>query len=97
MTSVVDEILAQVSADDLAARLGTEPKTAMDAARKALPALVGGLSGNVAAGGGEVLGAAILGDHHGSLLDRSSPVAAVDTGGDQKILGHIRRLNAGVR
>ena len=46
MASMIDEILAQLPAEDLAARLGTDPNTAMDAARKALPALVGGQAGS---------------------------------------------------
>ena len=40
MATMIDEIMSQISADDLAARLGTDPETAMDAARKALPALL---------------------------------------------------------
>jgi hypothetical protein len=89
MTSMIDEILGQIPADDVAAQLGTDPDTAMDAARKTLPALLGGLSRNVAAGGGDAPGAAIRRDHDGRLLDRSNPLAAVDTGDGQKIVGHI--------
>ena len=87
--SVIDEILAQIPADDLAAQLGTDPDTAMDAARKALPTLLGGLSGNVAAGRGDALGTALLRDHDGSLLDASNPLAASDPVDGGKIVGHI--------
>jgi hypothetical protein len=88
-TSMIDEILAQIPADDLAAQLGTDPDTAMDAARKALPALLGGLSSNVAAGGGDALGAALQRDHDGSLLEVSNPLAASDPVDGGKIVGHI--------
>jgi hypothetical protein len=89
MSTVVDEILAQLPADKLAEQLGTDPDTALDAARKALPALLGGLSSNVAAGGGDALGGALLKDHDGSLLDASDLLSAIDTEDGQKIVGHI--------
>ena len=89
MASMVDEILAQISPEDLAQRLDTDPDTAMDAVRKALPTLAGAMSGNVQAGGGEQLGAAIQRDHDGSLLDNSQPLAAVDTTDGAKILEHV--------
>ncbi len=88
MTSMIEDILGQLPADELAQQLGTDPDTAMDAARKALPALLGGLSSNVSDGGGDALGAALQ-RHDGSLLDRSDPLAAVDVKDGQKILGHI--------
>lgn len=89
MTSMADEILSRIPIDELAAQLGTDPDTALDAARKALPALLGGLSSNVSGGGGEALGTALVRDHDGSLLDRSDSLAAVDTADGQKIVGHI--------
>lgn len=89
MGSMIEEILAQLPADELAGQLGTDPNTATDAARKALPALLGGLSSNVAAGGGDALGAALQKDHDGSLLDGPDPLGAVDVQDGQKILGHI--------
>ena len=89
MPNMVDEILAQIPADDLAAQLGTDPDTAMDAARKALPALLSGLSNEASTGGGDALGTAVLQDHNGSLLDQANPLATVDTADGQKILGHV--------
>lgn len=63
MPNMVDEILAQIPADDLAAQLGTDPDTAMDAARKALPALLGGGGGSAAGGGlGDLLGGLLGGE-----------------------------------
>lgn len=86
---MVDDILSQISAEELAQQLGTDPDTAMDAVRKALPTLAGAMSGNVQAGGGEALGAAIQRDHDGSLLDQPHPLAAVDTTDGAKILEHV--------
>ena len=89
MASMTEEILAQIPADELAAQLGTDPDTAIEAARRALPVLLGGLSGNVSSGGGDALGAALLRDHDGSLLDLSDPLSAVDADDGVKIIGHI--------
>lgn len=89
MAGMVEEILAQIPADDLANRLGTDPETAMDAARKALPALLGGLDQEVRTGKGEALGLAALQDHDEGLLDGPNPLAAVDIGDGEKILGHM--------
>lgn len=89
MTTMIDELLSQIVPQELADQLGTDPDTAMDAARKALPALLGGLSSNVSAGGADALGAALWRDHDGSLLDSADPLAAVDAVDGQKIIGHI--------
>ncbi len=89
MASMIEEILAQIPAEDLAAQLGTDPDTAMEAARKALPALLGGLSSNVSAGGGDALGNAVLRDHMGSLLEDPNLLQSLDADDGQKILGHI--------
>ena len=86
---MVDEILAQLPAEELAAQLGTDPDTAMDAARKALPALLGGLSNEARSGRGDAVGAAVLADHDGSLLEQANPLAVVDTADGQKILNHM--------
>jgi hypothetical protein len=86
---MIEQILSQLPAEDLAARLGTDPATAMDAARRALPTLLGGLSNEVATGGGEALGAALRRDHDGSLLDQADPLQAVDVNDGEKILGHV--------
>lgn len=89
MASMVDEILSQIPADDLAQRLDTDPDTAMDAARKALPALLGGLNQEVQSGKADALGRAALQDHDESLLGQTNPLAGVDPNDGQKILGHI--------
>ncbi|HEX2153741.1 MAG TPA: DUF937 domain-containing protein, partial [Acidimicrobiia bacterium] len=89
MATMVDEIMSQISAEDLAARLGTDPDTAMDAARKALPALLGGLDQEVRSGKAEALGAAALQDHGGDLFERENPLEAVNANDGQKIVGHM--------
>ncbi len=89
MSTMIEDILAQISPEELAAQLGTDQDTAMDAARKALPALLGGLSSNVSAGGGDALGAALQRDHDGSLLDRPHPLLASDAADGEKIVRHI--------
>ena len=89
MPGMVDDILSTISAEDLAQQLGTDPDTAMDAARKALPALLGGLSQETRAGKGDALGEAVLRDHDGNLLDQPNPLAAVDTADGQKIVEHM--------
>ncbi|HEX6946214.1 MAG TPA: DUF937 domain-containing protein [Acidimicrobiia bacterium] len=89
MSSMVDEILSRLPADELADRLGTDPDTAMDAARRALPALLSGLDLEVQSGKAEALTAAALEDHDPDLLDQGNPLALVDFSDGEKILGHL--------
>ena len=100
MANMVEEILGQIDPNDLAQRVGTDPETAMDAARTALPALLGGLDLEVQSGKADALAAAALQDHDTGLLSRvgnrvevidiqSNPLANVDPGDGQKILGHM--------
>lgn len=88
MANMVEEILGQIDPDELASRVGTDPETAMDAARKALPALLGGLDLEVQGGKADALAAAALQDHEGRL-DQPNPLASVDPAEGQKILGHM--------
>ena len=89
MANMVEEILGQIDPNDLAQRVGTDPETAMDAARTALPALLGGLDLEVQSGKADALAAAALQDHDTGLLSQSNPLANVDPGDGQKILGHM--------
>lgn len=89
MSTMIDDILSQLPADELAARLGTDPETAMDAARRALPALLGGLDLEVQSGKADALGAAALKDHDPSLLGKEDPLGHVDFTEGEKILGHM--------
>lgn len=90
MSSMVDELLAQISPDELAAQLGTDPQTAMNAARAALPTLLGGLAGNAeTADGRSALASTLAAKHDGSLLDNANPLGAVDPADGQKIVNHV--------
>ena len=89
MANMVDDILSRLPADELAARLGTDPDTAMDAARRALPALLSGLDMEVQTGKAEALGAAAIEDHDPGLLTQENPLSLVDFSDGEKILGHM--------
>ena len=89
MANMVDDILSRLPADELAARLGTDPDTAMDAARRALPALLSGLDMEVKTGKAEALGAAAIEDHDPGLLTQENPLSLVDFSDGEKILGHM--------
>lgn len=95
MSNMIDEILSQLPADDLAARLGTDPETAMDAARRALPALLSGLDLEVQSGQADALGAAALKDHDPSILAQDNPLSLIDFSDGEKILGHMFGDNRG--
>ena len=86
----VDDILAGIDINQLAAQLGTDPDTARAAAAAALPSLFGSLQANAADpdGASSLLGA--LGQHsdssaYGEAVDLSS----IDTADGQKILAHM--------
>lgn len=95
MSNMIDEILSQLPADDLAARLGTDPETAMDAARRALPALLSGLDLEVQSGQADALGAAALKDHDPGILAQDNPLSLIDFSDGEKILGHMFGDNRG--
>lgn len=44
--SAIDEILTEIPMDQLAAQLGVDQATAEQAARQAIPALLGGMQAN---------------------------------------------------
>ncbi len=95
MSTMIDDILSHLPADELAARLGTDPDTAMDAARRALPALLGGLDLEVKSGKADVLGAAALKDHDPGRLNHVNPLSLVDFADGEKIVGHMFGNNRG--
>lgn len=87
--SAIDDLLSQIPLDQLASQLGTDPATAESAARKALPALLGGLQANAQDPGGAASLSEALGQH-GSLLDGSGVnLDQVDPAEGEKIVGHI--------
>ncbi len=95
MSNMIDDILSRLPADELAERLGTDPETAMDAARRALPALLSGLDLEVQSGKADALGAAAVKDHDPGLLSQDNPLSLVDFSDGEKILGHMFGENRG--
>lgn len=88
--NAVEEILAGIDIDQLAAQLGTEPDAARAAAEAAIPALFGSLTSNAADSDGASSLLAALGQHaesaaYGPTVDLSS----IDTADGQKILAHM--------
>ena len=67
--SAVDDILADIPMNQLAAQLGVDQATAEQAARQAIPALLGGLQANSEDPAGAMSLAGALGDHPSDLID----------------------------
>jgi len=87
--SAVDEILAQVPLGDLAARLGVDEATAEQAARQALPALLGGIQANTADPARAASFAQAVQQHDGGLIDGGVDLGQVDTADGDRIVGHV--------
>mgnify|MGYP000871129561 FL=1 len=89
-TAVVEEILSQIPVDQLAEQLGVAPKAAEQAARAAIPTLIGGLQHNASDLEQEPRIAHALLEHQGSaLLEGGLNLADVDTNDGEKIVRHI--------
>ena len=87
--SAVDEILSQVDLNQLAQQVGADPAEVEQAARTALPALLGGLDANAADPAGAASLTEALGQHDGSLIDGGVDLAQVDPAEGEKIAHHI--------
>ncbi len=89
--SAADEILADLPLDQLAAQLGTDPATAEQAVRTALPALFAGLQANVAgdAQGSVSLAQALTQHSDPQLLPGGVDLNDVDTNDGDAIVQHI--------
>jgi hypothetical protein len=87
--SAVDDILADIPMDQLAAQLGVDEATAEQAARHAIPALLGGMQANAADPAGATSLAGALGDHPSALIDGGVDLQQVDTKDGEKIVGNI--------
>jgi hypothetical protein len=87
--SAVDDILADIPMDQLAAQLGVDAATAEQAARQAIPALLGGMQANAADPAGATSLAGALGDHPSELIDGGVDLQQVDTNDGEKIVGNI--------
>ena len=87
--SAVDEILSQVDLNQLAQQVGADPAEVEQAARTALPALLGGLDANASDPAGAASLTEALGQHDGSLIDGGVDLAQVDPAEGEKIAHHI--------
>ncbi|HRW17921.1 MAG TPA: DUF937 domain-containing protein [Dermatophilaceae bacterium] len=85
--SEIDQILSQVPLDQIAAELGIDEGEAAQAARTALPALLGGLQANAADPAGAASLGAALGDHADSPLGLD--LGSIDTDDGQRIVQNI--------
>jgi hypothetical protein len=87
--SAVEDILADIPMDQLAAQLGVDETTAEQAARQAIPALLGGMQANAEDPAGARSLAGALGDHPSDLIDGGVALDQVDTNDGEKIVGNI--------
>jgi hypothetical protein len=85
----VDDILADIPMDQLAAQLGVDEATAEQATRQAIPALLGGLQANAEDPAGAMSLAGALGDHPSDLIDGGVNLDQVDANDGEKIVGNI--------
>jgi hypothetical protein len=91
--SAVDDILADVPMDQLAVQLGVDQATAEQAARQAIPALLGGMQANSQDPAGAMSLAGALGDHPSNLIDGGVDLNQVDTNDGEKIVGNVFGAN----
>jgi hypothetical protein len=75
--------------DQLAAQLGVDQATAEQAARQAIPALLGGMQANSQDPAGAMSLAGALGDHPSDLIDGGVDLDEVDANDGEKIVGNI--------
>ena len=87
MMSEIDQILAQLPMQQIAAELGVDQAEAERATRMALPALLGGMQANAADEAGALSLAEALGQHDDSLL--GADLSAVDVADGDRIVGHV--------
>ena len=85
----LNDLLAHIPTDQIAARLGIDPATADAAIRQVLPALVGGLHANAQDPAGAASLAGAVGAHDPALLDGGVNVDQIDTADGAKIVGHV--------
>ncbi|MGV8907908.1 MAG: DUF937 domain-containing protein [Propionicimonas sp.] len=86
--SAIDDILARIDSRQLAAALGTDEATAVNAAKAAIPTLIGGLQANSASGEGADSLLQALGQHADGSFGDGIDLAQVDTADGQKIVAH---------
>ena len=87
--SSIDDVLATIPMDRLAAQLGVDKATAEQAARTALPALFGGMQANAQDPAGAASLQRAVGNHDPGLVEGGVDLGQVDTADGDKIVGHI--------
>ena len=85
----VDDILADIPMDQLAAQLGVDEATAEQATRQAIPALLGGLQANAEDPAGAMSLAGALGYHPSDLVDGGVNFEQVDASYGEKIVSNL--------
>ena len=84
----IDDILAGIDSRQLAAALGTDEATAINAARAAIPTLIGGLQANSTSGEGADALVQALGQHADGTFGENIDLDQVDTADGRRIVAH---------
>jgi len=87
--SSIDDVLATIPMDRLAAQLGVDRETAERATRTALPALFGGMEANTHDPAGAASLERAVGQHDPGLVEGEVDLGQVDPADGDKIVGHI--------
>lgn len=85
----LDDILAQLPLDKIAAQFGIDPDTARQAAESAGGAILGGLNANAQDPNEADAIAQALQKHDASMIDGGVDLDSVDVGDGDKILDHV--------
>ncbi|HEU0213607.1 MAG TPA: DUF937 domain-containing protein [Jiangellaceae bacterium] len=84
-----NDLLSQIPMDELARRLGVDETTAEQAARQALPALLGGMQANAQDPAGAASLRRAVGEHDSRLIDGGVDLDQVDTVDGDKIVSNV--------
>jgi hypothetical protein len=87
--SAVEDILSQIPLNQLAGQLGVNEQEAEQAARTALPALLGGIQANTDDPGGAASFAQAVQQHDPGLVEGGVDLNQVDPNDGQKIVSHV--------
>jgi hypothetical protein len=85
----IDEVLAQLPMDDLAARVGVDRATATEMTRTAIPALLAGMDANARDPQGAASLREALGQHDPSQIEGGVDLDAVDEQDGDRIVHHV--------
>ncbi|WP_116953072.1 DUF937 domain-containing protein [Jiangella endophytica] len=85
----IDDLLTRLPIDQIAASLGVDEKTAEQATRQALPALIGGMQANAQDSDGAASLAKALDDHDDDLVKDGVDLGRVNTKDGEKIVSNV--------